>query len=120
MNQRLRIYVAGPYTKPDPCINTREAILIGNALWNAGFAPFIPHLSHLWHTVTPQPYAMWLHYDLQWLTCCDALFRIPGESSGADKEVAFARDHNIPVFTSIQELCYHFTQRLTEGASSKA
>lgn len=95
---RLRIYVAGPYTKPDPCINTHEAIEVADFLWSCGFAPFIPHLSHFWHTMSPKPYEDWLEYDLQFLVCCDALFRMDGESSGADAEEKFANDHNIPVF----------------------
>lgn len=108
MIQRPRIYVAGPYTKPDPCINTREAILAGNVLWNAGFAPFIPHLSHLWHTVSPQPYDMWLDYDLQFLTACQGVLRLPGESSGADKEVIFASNKGIPIFLNVQEVVNYF------------
>ncbi len=99
-----KVYVAGPYTKPDPCINTRTAILVGDRLWASGLIPFVPHLTHLWHTVSPHPYSDWLAYDIEWLLCCDVLLRMPGESSGADLEVAHAERHGIPVFYTVDEV----------------
>lgn len=82
-----RIYVAGPYTKPDPCINTFNAIQKANELLDLGFIPFLPHLSHLWHTVSPRPYEDWMKIDFAFVEVCHGLFRLPGESSGADREV---------------------------------
>ena len=38
--------------------------------------------------------------DLAWIERCDALLRMPGESSGADREVEHARAHSVPVFHS--------------------
>lgn len=104
MNTGRMVYVAGPYTKPDPCVNTRAAILVGEELWKAGFIPFVPHLTHLWHTVSPRPYQDWLDYDMHWLRVCHALLRFPGESSGADKEVAEAHRLGIPVFYSVADV----------------
>lgn len=104
MRTGRKVYVAGPYTKPDPCVNTHNAIRAAEELWDAGFVPFVPHLTHLWHTVSPRPYEDWLAYDLHWLQGCDALLRLPGESSGADKEVAYARTRGIRVVHSIAEL----------------
>jgi hypothetical protein len=101
---KIRIYVAGPYTKPDPCINTNRAIKVGQELLEAGYAPFIPHLTYLWHAVIPNPYSVWLAYDLEWLRVCHAVLRLDGESSGADAEVTEARRLGIPVFHSIAEL----------------
>ena len=34
----------------------------------------------------------------------NALLRLPGESSGSDREVAHAQDHGIPVFFDIGDL----------------
>lgn len=113
MLERLKVYVAGPYTKPDPCANTNKAIAIGNELWDRGFTPYVPHLTHFWHTVSPRPYEDWLAFDLVWLAECDVLLRFPGESSGADKEVVFAQGRSIPVVYSIDEL-----MRLTEQMAS--
>lgn len=99
-----RVYIAGPYTRPDPCINTHSAIMVAERVWAAGMIPFVPHLTHFWHTVKPHPYQDWLSYDMEWLRVCDAVLRIPGESSGADEEVAEAVRLGIPVFYTFEEL----------------
>lgn len=95
---RKKVYIAAPYTKGDVAINVRTAIEAGSRLWDLGFAPFIPHLTHFWHLVTPKPYEVWLTIDNEWLPVCDAFLRLPGPSSGADKEEALARSLGIPVF----------------------
>ncbi len=99
-----RVYVAGPYTSGDPCVNTRDAIAAGNLLLDAGYAPFVPHLSHFWHTCTPRTYEDWMALDLAWVVVADALLRLPGPSKGADREVAAAIGAGVPVFYSIQDL----------------
>jgi hypothetical protein len=104
MKFRKRVYIAGPYTKPDPCINTNRACAVWKQLWELGYAPFCPHWSHFQHTLLPMPYEVWLDFDNQFLVVCDALLRLPGESSGADKEVALARSLGIPVYHSVDEL----------------
>ncbi|MET3511183.1 MULTISPECIES: DUF4406 domain-containing protein [Plantibacter] len=35
---------------------------------------------------------------------CDAVLRLPGESSGADTDVAIARERGIPVYTALSEI----------------
>ena len=102
--KQVRVYVAGPYSKGDVAVNVRNAILVANRLRDAGFAPFLPHLTHFWHLVVPRPYEDWLDLDNQFIPFCDALLRIPGESSGADKEVALARSLDIPVFYTQETL----------------
>jgi len=99
-----RVYVSGPYTLGDPCINTNTAIAAGNAILDAGHAPFVPHLSHFWHTVTPRSYTDWMLIDLAFVPQCDVLLRLPGVSSGADIEVECANEHKVPVVYSMQEL----------------
>jgi hypothetical protein len=101
---RQRVYIAGPYTKPDPEANTKRAIEAGNKLLDAGFAPFCPHLSHYWHLQTPRDYEDWMAIDLAWLPMADAVVRLPGESSGADREVVLAHTLAIPVYGSVEEL----------------
>lgn len=95
----MRVYIAGPYTKGDVALNVRDAILAGDAVLKAGHTPFIPHLTHFWHMVCPGPYQQWIDLDLKWLPLCDALIRLPGESSGADGEATLARTLGIPVYT---------------------
>jgi hypothetical protein len=38
------------------------------------------------------------------LSRCDAVFRIPGASTGADLEVAKAREMGLPVFTRLEDI----------------
>ncbi len=91
------IYVAGPYTQPDPVANTHAVIRIADALLDAGFTPLIPHLTLAWHLVSPKPYDTWLAYDRQLLARCDVLLRVPGYSHGATQECTFADELAIPV-----------------------
>jgi len=98
----IKCFISGPYTVPDPAENTRKAILVADELIDKGIIPFIPHLNHFWHFLSPRGYEEWLAYDLEWLLTCDCILRIPGESSGADKEVAFAIRHRIPVFITVK------------------
>jgi hypothetical protein len=97
------VYIAGPYSQPDPCENTHNAILAADRLIDC-CAPIIPHLSHFWHTMSPKPYEFWLELDLVYLAHCAALLRLPGDSSGADAEIAKARGWSIPVFYSEDDL----------------
>src|SRR5689334_9793045 len=97
----ITVYIAGPYTSPDPCENTNRAIKMADQLLARGFAPFVPHLSHFWHTVSPKPYQTWIDYDLEWVKRCDCVLRLCGESKGADGEVALAESIGIPVFETV-------------------
>jgi hypothetical protein len=100
----VRIYVAGPYTKGDVVVNVREAIITGNNLRSLGHTPFIPHLTHFWHLLVPHEIEYWYAYDMEWLEQCDAVFRIGGESKGADAEVKRAQELGKPIYTSFMEL----------------
>lgn len=81
------VYIAGPYTKPDPVANTHHMIRIADALLDLGVVPIIPHLTMFWHLVCPRPYDQWLQYDLHVMSRCDVVLRVPGDSNGADGEV---------------------------------
>jgi hypothetical protein len=102
--ERTRVYVAGPYSQGDQAMNVRAAVFAGRDLLNAGYAPFVPHLTHFWHLLAPQPYATWLELDRQWLLRCHALLRLPGASQGADKEMGWAADAGIPIFYNFDAL----------------
>ena len=105
---RPRVYIAGPYSGGDVAVNVRKAMQTWNRLWELGFSPLAPHLTHFLHMNHPRPYPDWLEYDREWLVTVDAVFRMPGESKGADAEVALAKQHGIPVFTSVRKLREHF------------
>lgn len=98
------VYIAGPYTYPDQCVNTHAALRAADELADLDFIPFVPHLTHFWHTMSPKPHSFWLAYDMAWLAKCDALLRLPGKSTGAGKETLKADELGIPVFYSIQDL----------------
>ncbi len=85
------IYVSAPYSLGDVSENIRRACFAGDAILAKGHTPLVPHLSHLWHLISPKSHEEWLAIDLNLLSMCDALLRLPGESKGADMEVAEAK-----------------------------
>jgi nucleoside 2-deoxyribosyltransferase len=102
---RPLVYVAAPYTRPDPVKNTNKAIRVAAELVDEGVVtPFVPHLTLLWHLVDPRPLDFWYEYDVATLARCDAVLRLPGDSTGADREVAYAERKGIPVFTERDDL----------------
>jgi hypothetical protein len=114
---RKRVYIAGPITKGDLAHNIRQAEAAFYALLKAGLAPLCPHWScygsgpqvTTFGTVYATAAAVhpgtthddWLDADLPWVAVSHAVLRLPGESSGADKEVALAGSLGIPVFDSV-------------------
>lgn len=104
-----KVYVAGPYTKGDVVVNVRNTILVANKIADLGMWPFVPHLTHFWHLVMPRPYEFWCELDNQFLPCCDALIRLPGESTGSDREVELAHTLCIPVVRNVCALVELFS-----------
>jgi hypothetical protein len=45
-----------------------------------------------------------MELDFGWVRRCDAVLRLPGASSGADREVALAERLGLPVFGSVDEV----------------
>jgi hypothetical protein len=102
---RPLIYVAGPYKLPDPVDNTRRAIQVAGQLVDGGkVTPLVPHLALAWQMVDPRPVDFWYPYDLALVARCDAVLRLEGTSTGADREVDFAERNGIPVFRSVDAL----------------
>ena len=100
----MRVYIAGPYTKPDPQQNTLNAIKAADEVLAKGHTPFLPHLFHYWEAVSPKPYQVWTAMDMEWLELCDAVLRLPGESPGTDAEVELANELGIPVYERVEDL----------------
>ncbi|MBN1814691.1 MAG: DUF4406 domain-containing protein [Anaerolineae bacterium] len=109
------VYIASPYTQGDVGRNVHAAILAAETLVRLGFVPIVPLLSHFWHVASPHEWAYWMALDLQWIHHADAILRLPGESEGADLEVALAKLLGKPVFYSVQEL----QQFIPKGNDSK-
>ena len=103
-----RIYIAGPISIGDTAVHVRNAIDAAELLIVYGFVPYIPHLTHFWHFVHPHDLKFWLDYDLEWLSLCDALLRLPGESKSSEIEIEHAKILGIPVFYNILDLYRYF------------
>lgn len=101
---RLRVYIAGPYTKGAWEYNIRSVVAAADQVMEAGHVPFIPHtMTTLWALVSPRPKEEWLAFDLDWLDACDCLIRLDGESPGGDSEVKYAQNHGIPIYHGVEE-----------------
>ena len=96
------VYVAGAYTADDLEgieLNVAKAMDVGDRLEDSGLCyVVIPHLSHFRHQRKERSYEHGMAADFRQLRSCDALLRMPGPSKGADREVAYASQHGIPVF----------------------
>lgn len=75
----------------DPWLNVTNAIHAAEDVWKFGGVPFVPHLHTTWHMIHPKTHEQWLEFDFAWVRACDALYRLRGESPGAELEVALAR-----------------------------
>lgn len=117
------VYLAGPYTKGDPAINTHCQCLIFDRLIEDGIVtPYVPLWSHYQHGVKPRPYQDWIRYDFDILESglFDAILRQPAtmpelgysqnESSGADNEVLWFDNRGLPAFHDI-DLLYAAIER---------
>jgi hypothetical protein len=107
----MRIFIAGPYTSPDPAVNVRAAIDAATRILDAGHTPFVPHLTHFWHVIVPRPYETWTAWDLEWLKVCDAVVRLPGRSPGADAEMSEAANLGLAMFWGLERLLKHLQRR---------
>ena len=105
VGDRMRIYIAAPYTKGDTGENLNRVFKIADLLVSLGHDSYIPHLSHFWHIVTLRKYQFWIRYDETFIEhWAEAVFRIEGESEGADSEVKLAKDMGIPVYYQVDDI----------------
>jgi len=94
--RRLRVYVAGPISS-DPMHGVHRATAISRKMFLDGMAPFVPHWDALWF-LGEGHWESYLEFDLEFVSVCDAVFRLFGDSKGADKEVKVAEELGIPIF----------------------
>ena len=112
LQKGYRVYVAGPYgrrngnTEKECEDNVNWAIIWSRLLISRGLRPFIPHLYHYVHKgwIHSPDENDWLELCLTWIPHCHCLLRLPGESMGADNEVARAKSYAIPIYYSIEAL----------------
>ena len=118
MTKPLMILIAGPYasgTDGDPALMRQNLDRLERAAWplfRAGHIPMIgewvalPVLSSAGATGPSDPLAAEVMYPVahRLLQHCDGVLRLPGESRGADQDVAIARERGIPVYTALEDV----------------
>ncbi|MES2156011.1 MAG: DUF4406 domain-containing protein [bacterium] len=94
--RRLRVYVAGPISS-DVFEGVHRGMRAGRQLFLDGLAPYVPH----WDALLFLPEGNWkpyLEWDLEYVALMEAVWRLEGESAGADLECDRALALGIPVF----------------------
>ena len=104
----MKCYISGPMRLGHWHLNLRQGIDAAEALFVSGITPVCPQLSFLWDVIYPHTFEDWLRIDLELVEACDALLRLPGQSEGADREVAKAHELGIPVFLNIPQVLEHY------------
>lgn len=104
LSERPTIYVAGYYSA-NPTHGTANAAAAFQPLVDAGWIPLVPHVSLLLDMFCPNTPSFWYGYDKALLRRCDAMYVCPdsltASSTGVRDEIAYARKHDIPIFTTI-------------------
>src|SRR3546814_16537408 len=78
--RKLVVYIASPYSKGDPAINTNFQCKIFDRLLGDGkVLPIAPLWSHFQHTLFPRPYQNWIDYDQALLHIYDCCLRLTAE-----------------------------------------
>lgn len=104
MSRKLKVFISSPYTLGDQSENVRKQMDMFNQLFKNGYMPFAPLLFHFQHSAHPLSYEEWMEIDFSWIDSCDIVLRLPGESSGADREVVYAKSKNIPIVYNLIQL----------------
>jgi hypothetical protein len=112
------ILIAGPYrsgTSDDPALMQRNLERLQEAAWPifaAGHIPMIgewvalPVLASAGAAGPLDPMASQVMYPTaeRLLQHCSAVLRLPGESTGADQDVAIAEERGLPVYYRLQDV----------------
>lgn len=118
MPTSLLVLIAGPYrsgTGDDPRLMAANLARLEEAAWplfRAGHVPMIgewvalPVLRSAGADGPLDPFAEQVMYPTaaRLLEHCDAVLRLPGESTGADQDVAIARQRGLPVYHHLDEV----------------
>ena len=118
MTTSMMILIAGPYasgTNGDPLLMRQNLDRLEEAAWplfEAGHLPMIgewialPVLQSAGASGPNDPLAEHVMYPTaeRLLQRCDAVLRLPGESRGADQDVAIALSRNLPVYYDLADI----------------
>lgn len=114
----MLILIAGPYrsgTSDDPLLMAQNLARLEAAAWpvfRSGHVPMIgewvalPVLRSAGADGALDPLAEQVMYPTaqRLLQHCDAVLRLPGESTGADQDVAIARQRGLPVYDRVEDI----------------
>lgn len=116
---RKLIYLSGAISKGDQFRNVQKAIDAFNQCLDIGIAAHCPHFTAFAHMTRPRSHNEWMKLDLEAvLPRCSAVWRLPGESIGADLECREAERLGIPVFQSFTELLHWHQANQQEDAKA--
>jgi len=118
MTKPLMILIAGPYrsgTGDDPALMAANLARLEAAAWPifaAGHIPMIgewvalPVLRGAGASGPLDPLAEQVMYPTaqRLLQHCDGVLRLPGESTGADQDVAIAQERGLPVYYRLEDV----------------
>lgn len=99
----MRIYLAGPISS-NPEAHLEKALEVATVVIDKGHNPYIPNLMFYLEAKKPREYETWMTLDEEWLVTCDAAYRIPGESPGADREMKLANDLGLLIIGHLDDL----------------
>lgn len=110
------VYIASPYTLGDVGANVKKSMQTAHELMDRGIMPICPLLSHFLHILRARDYIEWMNHSFEMVRRSDAILRLPGESKGADAEVALATRLGIPVYYNIIGLETDIINKVLEPA----
>lgn len=98
------LYVAGPFSDPDPIHGVERNILIASeaalAAWRQGWVVICPHKNTAgFQHARDIPNHVWYEGDLEILKRCDAILLLPGwqNSVGAKTEAELAQELGLQI-----------------------
>lgn len=117
-NRRMMILIAGPYrsgTGDDPAKMAANLRYLESASAPIFFAGHIPMIGEwvalpVWNAAGGKTVGDRLYDEIFHPTAgrlierCDAIFRLPGASKGADNDVRLARERGIPVYERLEDI----------------
>jgi len=122
INTKLpRVFVGGPWSKPDPLANINATLHLRTQLQNSGLVHTVCPMcdTFMWGTVCVSDYESQLLFCLHELATCDlAVFRY-GESSGRDREIVLCTTLDIPYFMESElKSFWELVKDFNRGATS--
>jgi hypothetical protein len=106
------VFISGPLTRrleeKTSFDNMCAALKVGDALLAKGYCPLVPHIGLMWSFLTLDAHNrhedVWMNWCFAQILRSDFIFRLPGHSDNADREVAFAKSLGLITFHSLDEV----------------